>query len=95
MFLRTTSWGVPWVATTLYIVFSFLAFMSLSNGALTAFYWLMDLVGAGVLVSWICIVLNHVRLRMALKVQGIPYTRLPWHNTWTCKCLINFQVVYI
>lgn len=89
VFLRTTSWGVPWVATTLYIVFSFLAFMSLSNGALTAFYWLMDLVGAGVLVSWICIVLNHVRLRMALKVQGIPYTRLPWHNTWTCKCLIN------
>jgi amino acid transporter len=92
VFLRTTSWGVPWVATTLYIVFSFLAFMSLSNGALTAFYWLMDLVGAGVLVSWMCIVLNHVRLRMALKVQGIPATRLPWHNSWTCKCLMELAV---
>ncbi|KAK0758127.1 hypothetical protein N5P37_009428 [Trichoderma harzianum] len=83
IFLRTTSWGVPYVAVSLFIVFSFLAFMTLSSGALTAFFWLMDLVGAGVLVSWICIVLNHVRLRMALKVQGIPYTRLPWHNSWT------------
>ncbi|KAL6875815.1 amino acid permease domain-containing protein [Trichoderma longibrachiatum] len=83
IFLRTTSWGVPYVAVSLFVVFSLLAFMSLSSGALTAFFWLMDLVGAGVLVSWICIVLNHVRLRMALRVQGIPYQRLPWHNSWT------------
>ncbi|KAL7930116.1 amino acid permease domain-containing protein [Trichoderma chlorosporum] len=83
VFLRTTSWGVPYVAVGLFIAVSFLSFMTLSSGALTAFFWLMDLVGAGVLVSWICIVLNHVRLRMALKVQGIPYTRLPWHNSWT------------
>lgn len=47
----------------------------------------MDLVGAGVLVSWLCIVLKHVRLRMALRAQGIPYTRLPWHNGWTCKSM--------
>lgn len=92
IFLRTTSWGVPYVAVSLFIVFSFLAFMTLSSGALTAFFWLMDLVGAGVLVSWICIVLNHVRLRMALKVQGIPYTRLPWHNSWTCEFLTAVSV---
>lgn len=85
IFLRTTTWGVPYMCVLLYTVFMFLSFMSLSSGALTAFYWLLDLAAAGVLVSWTAILLNHIRLRKALKVQGIPVTRLPWHNSWTCR----------
>ncbi|KAJ2972392.1 hypothetical protein NQ176_g7184 [Zarea fungicola] len=61
----------------------FLSFMSLSSGALTAFYWLLSLTAAGVLVSWIAILLNHIRLRLAMRQQGIPVSRLPWHNSWT------------
>lgn len=83
IFLRTNSWGVPYVCVALYVLFMFLSFMSLSEGALTVFYWFVDLTSAGVLVSWISILLNHIRLRLALRKQGIPANRLPWSNSWT------------
>lgn len=83
IFLRTTSWGVPYMCVLLFTVFMFLSFMSLSSGALTAFFWLVNLTAAGVLVSWISILLNHIRMRLAFKKQDIPLTRLPWYNSWT------------
>ncbi|POR32942.1 Dicarboxylic amino acid permease [Tolypocladium paradoxum] len=83
IFLRTTSWGVPYMCVLLFTVFMFLSFMSLSSGALTAFFWLVHLTAAGVLVSWISILLNHIRMRLAFKKQDIPVTRLPWYNSWT------------
>lgn len=83
VFLRTTSWGVPYVCVTLQTAFMFLAFMTLSNGALTVFYWFVDLTACGVLISWITILVNHQRLTMAMKRQAIPRSLLPWHNWWT------------
>ncbi|EYE91544.1 aromatic amino acid and leucine permease [Aspergillus ruber CBS 135680] len=83
IFLRTTSWGVPYMCVLLQIAFSFLAYMCVSNNALTVFYWLLDLTSAGVLVSWITITWNHIRLLQALKAQGVPTTELPWHNRIT------------
>ncbi|PNY23818.1 Dicarboxylic amino acid permease [Tolypocladium capitatum] len=83
IFLRTTSWGVPYMCVLLFTVFMFLSFMSLSSGALTVFFWLVNLTAAGVLVSWISILLNHIRMRLAFKKQDIPITRLPWYNSWT------------
>jgi amino acid transporter len=85
VFLRTTSWGVPYVGVLLFTAVMFLSFMSLSSGAFTAFWWLVDLTAAGVLVSWSTILFNHIRLRLALQKQNIPYQRLPWANRWTCK----------
>ncbi|KAL0931271.1 Dicarboxylic amino acid permease 3 [Colletotrichum truncatum] len=83
IFLRTTSWGTPYVCVLLFTAFMFLSFMSLSNGALTVFWWLVDLTAAGVLVSWSAILLNHIRLKTAMKKQNIPTSRLPWNNSWT------------
>ncbi|ODA83876.1 hypothetical protein RJ55_02392 [Drechmeria coniospora] len=83
VFLRTTSWGVPYVCVGLFAVFMLLSFMSLSSSALAAFFWLVHLTAAGVLVSWISILLNHIRMRLAFKKQNIPLARLPWHNSWT------------
>ncbi|CAJ2510481.1 Uu.00g132900.m01.CDS01 [Anthostomella pinea] len=83
IFLRTTSWGTPYMCVLLFAAFMFLSFMSLSNEALTVFWWLVRLTAAGVLVSWSVILLNHVRLRLAMKEQGISEARLPWHNWWT------------
>lgn len=98
VFLRTTSWGVPYACVALYTAFMFLSFMSLSNGALNVFWWLVDLTSAGVLVSWITILVNHIRLRLALKKQGIPHTRLPWSNSWTlytsCIALV-FNIIVL
>lgn len=96
VFLRTTSWGVPYVCVLVQTAFMFTAFMSLSSGALTVFYWFVDLVSAGVLISWIAILVNHQRLLMAMKKQSIPYSLLPWHNSWTrystpvalCACVL-------
>jgi amino acid transporter len=83
IFLRTTAWGVPYMCVLLQTLFMFLAFMSLSSSALTIFYYMVDLVGCGVLISWITITLNHLRLLAAMKKQGIARTELPWHNKWT------------
>ncbi|KAK2053594.1 amino acid permease [Colletotrichum caudatum] len=83
VFLRTTSWGTPYACVLLFTAFMFLSFMSLSNGALTVFWWLVDLTAAGVLVSWSAILLNHIRLKRALKIQHIEFKRLPWNNWWT------------
>lgn len=85
IFLRTTSWGVPYMCVLLQVAFMFLAFMSLSSGALTVFWWLVDLVACGVLISWITILVNHQRLMMAMKKQGLPLKSLPWHIQWTGK----------
>ncbi|KAK8930049.1 putative amino-acid permease P7G5.06 [Metarhizium anisopliae] len=84
IFLRTTSWGVPYACVFLFMTFSLLSFMSLSSDAITVFWWLVNLTAAGVLVSWISILVNHIRLRLAMQKQAIPITRLPWWNSWTC-----------
>lgn len=85
LFLRTTSWGTPYMCVLLFSAFMSLSFLTLSNDALTVFWWLVDLTAAGVLVSWSCILLNHIRLKQAMKKQGIPAGRLPWHNSWTSE----------
>ncbi|KAK4226550.1 amino acid permease/ SLC12A domain-containing protein [Podospora fimiseda] len=83
IFLRTTSWGTPYICVLLFTAFMFLSFMSLSEGAITVFWWLVSLTAAGVLVSWSSILFNHIRLLLAMKKQGIDTNRLPWHNWWT------------
>ena len=89
VFLRTTGWGVPYVCVLFFTCFMFLSFMSLSNGAMTVFWWFVDLTAAGSLVSWSSILFNHIRLRLAMRKQGVPITRLPWHNSWTCRLQTN------
>jgi len=85
IFLRTTSWGTPYTCVLFFACFMPLSFMSLSNGAMTVFWWLVSLTAAGVLVSWASILFNHIRLRQGMKKQGIAPERLPWHNWWTGK----------
>ncbi|AEO59878.1 hypothetical protein MYCTH_2308494 [Thermothelomyces thermophilus ATCC 42464] len=83
IFLRTTPWGTPYVCVLLFTAFMFLSFMSLSEAAITVFWWLVSLTAAGVLFSWSSILFNHIRLLQALNRQGIDPSRLPWHNWWT------------
>ncbi|SNX87361.1 probable general amino acid permease [Melanopsichium pennsylvanicum] len=82
-FLKTTSWGIPIYCVLFFTAFMFLSFMTLSSGALTVFYWLLSLTAAGVLVSWSTVLLNHIRLKTALRKQGISASELPWNNGWT------------
>lgn len=89
-FLRTTPWGTPYACVLLFGAFMFLSFMSLSEAAITVFWWLVSLTAAGVLVSWSSILLNHIRLLQALKRQHIEASSLPWHNWWTRKYFLPF-----
>lgn len=82
-FLKTTSWGIPIYCVLFFTAFMFLSFMTLSSGALTVFYWFLSLTSAGVLVSWSTLLFNHIRLKTALRRQGIPFSELPWNNGWT------------
>lgn len=82
-FLKTTSWGIPIYCTLFFTAFMFLSFMSLSSGALNVFYWMLSLVSAGVLVSWSTVLFNHIRLKTALRRQGISFSELPWNSSWT------------
>jgi amino acid transporter len=83
LFLRTNRWGVPYLCVATYTLASFLSFMSFSENAITVFWWFVDLVGCGVLISWISILANHLRLVAAMRKQGIPRSALPWSNRWT------------
>lgn len=83
IFLRTTAWGVPYVCVCFNTCFMFLAFMALSNSAMTVFWWLVDLTAAGVLVSWSAILFNHIRLVRAMRIQNIDRAELPFYNSWT------------
>lgn len=83
VFLRTNRWGVPYAAVCTNILFSFLAFMTLSDAAINVFYWFVNLVGCGVLISWSVILLNHVRLRAAMRRAGISRHAMPWSHAWT------------
>jgi amino acid transporter len=85
IFLKTTTWGTPYFCVLLFVSFMLLSFMSLSNDSLDVFWWLVSLTAAGILISWSCILLNHIRLLSALKRQGIPSSKLPWHNSQTRK----------
>lgn len=89
IFLRTTNWGVPYMCVLLQVAFSLLAYMCVSNSALTVFWWFVDLTAAGTLVSWICVSLNHIRLLQALKKQGISPNVLPWHNRITSQYMYS------
>ncbi|KAN0105057.1 putative amino acid permease [Hyaloscypha variabilis] len=82
-FLKTTKWGIPYWCVIVQTLVATLAYMSLSNGALTVFYWLLDLTACGTLISWSAILFNHIRMHQALKKQGISSKELPWSNRWT------------
>jgi amino acid transporter len=83
VFLRTTPYGIPYMCVALQVAFSLLSYMCVSSNALTVFFWFVDLTAAGVLISWMAIALNHIRLMQALKKQGISPDELPWHNSLT------------
>jgi amino acid transporter len=83
VFLRTTSYGIPYMAVLLQTLFMCFGYMSCSTDALTVFYWFLDLTACGVLISWSTILFNHIRLVMACKAQGIDRKELPWSHGWT------------
>ncbi|CAI7598056.1 unnamed protein product [Penicillium manginii] len=79
VFKRLNRFSIPYVAVALYGVFMALGYMSLSNGASTAFTWLQDLVSISTLVNWITLLIVYLRFLYGCKKQGIDRKKeLPW-----------------
>lgn len=78
VFTRVSRFGIPWVATLFQGSFQLLAFMSLNSGASTVFGWLTNLNAACTLTIWMTIGLISIRVRSAMKVQGLEPSRLPY-----------------
>lgn len=98
IFLRTTRWGCPYVCVSLFIAFMFLGFLTLSAKAMTVFRWFVDLTAGGTLVCWIAMLVNHIRLRLALSRQGYSYKQMPWSSRWTfhSSCIgLGFAVILL
>jgi len=78
VFRRVTRFGIPWVAVCFQSLFMLLAFMTLNTDANTVFGWLQNLTAASTLAVWITIGICSLRVRQAMKKQGISADRLPW-----------------
>lgn len=77
IFLKTNKRGIPWVGTTFCACFMPLAYMNLSTSSANVFNWFQSIVSAKLLFGWILISSNHIHMTRAMKVQGIPRSRLP------------------
>ncbi|GAB7337129.1 hypothetical protein MBLNU457_g2525t1 [Dothideomycetes sp. NU457] len=83
IFSKTTSWGQPWVATLASWSIGLLAFLSVSQGAATAFNFLLNLTALAGVITWLCIGITYVRFRAGMKAQGISRDVLPYKNSFT------------
>ncbi|KAH3679092.1 hypothetical protein WICMUC_001288 [Wickerhamomyces mucosus] len=81
IFLKTNKRGLPYWGMIFVAVFMPLAYMNVSTAAANVFGWFQSLTSANLLIGWIFISLNHIKMSRAMKVQGIPRERLP-HTVW-------------
>lgn len=78
IFLTTNKKGMPYVAVLFVAAFIPLAFMSSTHAASTVFLWFQNISSSLLLVNWITISVNHIRMSMAMKVQGYSRDELPY-----------------
>jgi amino acid transporter len=70
--------GRPLYATLFIIMWSPLAFMTLSTGGTVAFDWLQSLSGLAALFTWGSICFSHIRFRNAWKYHGHTVDEIPF-----------------
>lgn len=75
---KTTSTGVPVYAILFTNLFGLIALLNISETSGEVFTYLLDISGAAAFIAWAFIGLTHVRMRNAMKAQGIPLTELPF-----------------
>ncbi|CAO1619950.1 unnamed protein product [Sympodiomycopsis kandeliae] len=78
IFTKTQRWGVPHYSIAFLAIFMPLAYTACSASATTVFGYLISVASSSALVEWMAICFTSGRLHRALKVQGIPKSRLPF-----------------
>lgn len=80
IFLKTTRFGVPWVALCLSLSFTCLAFTAVSTSAFTIFKYFVNTMTLFSTIAWMSILYSHIRFMKACKAQGIKRSDLPYWN---------------
>ncbi|KAG8882401.1 hypothetical protein FRB97_008305 [Tulasnella sp. 331] len=75
---RTNAQGVPYVAVLAASSLGALAYLSLQDSTVTAFWWLVSLSAAAGLVSWCVLCFGYLRLMEGMRVQGFSRRDLPY-----------------
>nr|CRX79058.1 hypothetical protein ls5930a1_00104 [Leucosporidium scottii] len=78
IFMRTNGMGVPYVSLALCSAFCCLAFLTVSSGSKQVFTYFVALVTIFGALTWMSILVSHIRFMKALKAQGIARSSLPY-----------------
>ncbi|SJX66314.1 probable general amino acid permease [Sporisorium reilianum f. sp. reilianum] len=78
IFARTTKSGLPYYAVAVSILFSFLSYMSVRDGASTVFGYFANMTSIAGMVTWFCIGVMYLRFHKAMAVQGMSRDVLPY-----------------
>jgi len=78
IFRRVNSQGVPWPALILCTLFCSLTFLNVTKSASQVFGYFTNLVTLFGAITWMCILVSHLRFMSALKAQGISRDDLPY-----------------
>ncbi|RKO89982.1 amino acid permease/ SLC12A domain-containing protein [Blyttiomyces helicus] len=78
IFARTTKQGIPLNALILSVGVGSICFFGVPWGAGVVFNWLMNIISCCILVSWLMILVTHLRFRAAFKAQGRSLDVLPY-----------------
>ncbi|EEB06924.1 amino acid permease [Schizosaccharomyces japonicus yFS275] len=92
VFTYVNKHGLPVVAVGLCFAFGFLAYVNTTKGGETLFSWLTNISGTASLLVWISLSYAHIRMRLAMRVQGVPDDIMPYRNRFGI-CASVFAIV--
>ncbi|CAG9981808.1 unnamed protein product [Clonostachys byssicola] len=78
IFKRTDRRGVPWVALLACTSFALLAFMNASDDSRSVFKHLINVCTVLGLLTWISILITHIRFVRGRRAKGIPDSAMPY-----------------
>lgn len=75
-----TKSGVPIICFAISVAFSFLSFLSVSNGSIVVLNWLINLITAAQIIDFIVMCVTYVFFYKACIAQGIDRRRFPYYG---------------
>ncbi|EEB08665.1 amino acid permease [Schizosaccharomyces japonicus yFS275] len=80
VFAYVNSHGQPLVAVGLSFALGFLAYVNTTSGGEKLFSWLTNISGTGSLIVWIMLCASHLRMRLAMRAQGVSDDIMPYRS---------------
>lgn len=97
---RCTKRGIPIYCFAVVMCFPFLSFLELSSDAATALSWLVNIITAGGLVTYIIVAITFIFYHRACQAQNFDRTKLPYYGrfqpycAWISLCFEGVVIVF-